>query len=213
MRAILWLATRLADPLKPLARRLLPRPALDRLARAYKQVQSRRVLTEPDRQFLSQTLLPALAETDAQALLFVGVRHYTLPLLDQFQRLVLHVWTLDIDPEAAAFGQPGRHLTADITAPPPNALPRQQDAAIVNGVMGYGVDSPAQCADALRQIAALLRPGGWLVLGWNLDRCADPAPLAQAAGLHRASLPGGIATQAFPGSTHRFDIFRKPVDS
>lgn len=53
------------------------------------------------------------------------------------------------------------------------------DADLCNGVLGHGVDTPAQQTRALDGIAAILRPGGRLLLGWNTGRIDDPV----AAGL------------------------------
>ena len=45
---------------------------------------------------------------------------------------------------------------------------------VCNGVLGYGVDHPEQQRQALAALAAVLRPGGRLLLGWNTDKVEDP---------------------------------------
>lgn len=209
MRAILKAAIAVADPLKPVVRRVLPAPALRAVRRAYRGLQTRRILTEPDRQWLCETLVPQLQRANLRHGHFVGVREYTRPLLDQFEQAGITLWTSDIDPGAARFGVPDRHLTADVTKTPLAVLPRGMDLTLINGVFGYGVNTPAPIRAAMMAQRSLLRPGGFMVLGWNTDRCPDIRAIAATCGLKPARLPDGTAHAAFAGSTHRFDIYRR----
>lgn len=73
--------------------------------------------------------------------------------------------TIDVD--AAT----GPDIVADITTPDVVALARQRHreygSILFNGVVGYGVDAPAQLDAAARHFHELLGPGGHLLVGWN----------------------------------------------
>lgn len=193
------------DPMKGLARALLPRSAVGALDGWYKSMQARRILSEPDRLFMRDVIVPALLRIGVRSVLFVGVRRYTRPVLQQMEAGGVTVWTADIDPEAAAFGVPARHAVADITAPPGPMLDRSFDAIIMNGVFGYGVDDVASCRTAFLRLRGMLATDGILVVGWNTDRCPPLLPLAE--GLVAAALAGRNGA-TFPATTHRYDFFR-----
>jgi len=200
------------DPAKPVVQALLPDALVERLLRpAYSRLRDVRILGEPDRRFLHRQIVPALRRSGIRRLLFVGVRSYTRGTLRQLQDAGIEVWTTDIDPAAQAFGVKGRHLTADIRSLSSGMLPFQPDAIVMNGVLGYGVDSEADCAQTLASVADLLPPNGRLLLGWNTDRCPDIPALSAAAGLAPAALPGLEQTVTFPGSTHVYTFLVKPA--
>ena len=87
---------------------------------------------------LEQRILPALAAAVAREVLFVDTPSYPRHLPGLCEGLGIRLWS-DIDPEAAAYGAAGRHLTCDIRAMPPLGGVRL-DAAVLDGVFGYGVD-------------------------------------------------------------------------
>jgi hypothetical protein len=80
------------------------------------------------------------------------------------------------------------------------------DAVICNGVLGYGVNSVEQQKMALGAMAAVLSPGGGLLLGWNTDKIDDPV----AAGLAEdrfvpAAFAGQPARVDVAGTTHVYE--------
>lgn len=197
------------DPFKPLARRVLPAPMLDRAERTWKSLQARRILAEPDRHFLSEQVLPALGVSGPVRVYFVGVRAYTGPFLNQLSKAGHEVWTSDIDPAARAHGAGNRHLTFDITQAPPPTLPRDFNAVIMNGVFGYGVDDNAACRRALLTLRSVLAEDGRLLIGWNTDRCPNLIALCESEGWRPADLNSLPQSVSFPETTHRFDSFRR----
>ncbi|WP_235559315.1 class I SAM-dependent methyltransferase [Brevundimonas sp. Leaf168] len=81
-----------------------------------------------------------------------------------------------MDPTAARWGREGRHRTGDVCEADRLFSDLTFDAVVCNGVLGYGVDSPDQQQRALKALAAILRPGGRLLLGWNTTRSPIPSP-------------------------------------
>jgi SAM-dependent methyltransferase len=164
-----------------------------------------RVRRSPDREILQNTYLPAFA-AEGGVILWVGCRPYTgdYPALLESQGAT--VWSMDIDPRNAAWGREGRHRTGDIREVDRLFPDVVFDAVLCNGVLGFGVDALEDQARALGAMAAVLRPGGRLLLGWNTDKIADPV----AAGLTAASFePIPFAGQppriAVAGVTHVYD--------
>jgi hypothetical protein len=84
------------------------------------------------------------------------------------------------------------------------------DGVLCNGVLGYGINGAEPQAAAIDSLAALVEPGGWVLIGWNTHRCADPL-LHGSARRHfaPAALDGLPPRQVVPGTTHVFDILRR----
>ena len=143
-----------------------------------KTARARRILQLPDRRLLAEAYLPALA-ADGGRILWVGCRAYTADDYAVLEAGGGEVWTTDIDPDAERWGVADRHRTGDVCVIDQVFGDMTFDAISCNGVLGYGVDSPEQQRQALAAMAAILRPGGRLLLGWNTDKIEDPI----AAGL------------------------------
>ena len=166
-----------------------------------------RIRSLPDRRVMADSYVPALA-ADGGRILWVGCREYTL---DDYAALEGHggeVWTTDIDAAAERWGREGRHRTGDVCEADRLFSDMTFDAIVCNGVLGYGVDSPKQQRKALKALAAILRPGGRLLLGWNTDKIDDPV----AAGLTEADFEatplGDQPTRVrFDAVTHVYDSF------
>ncbi|MCT4558972.1 MAG: class I SAM-dependent methyltransferase [Pelagimonas sp.] len=201
------------DPLKGSVRAVLPQVALGPIERNWKSLQARRIAQEPDRVYLRDVILPEMSKTGARRILFVGVRAYTADVLIKMDQMGFEIWTTDIDPEAAQFVPKslprGRHVLADITAPPPPALPDRFDFILMNGVFGYGVNAPAQCALAFGHMVGMLRAGGLLLVGWNPERCPNLTALALDAGLRACDFPDHPGHMSFRESTHVFDLYAR----
>ena len=41
-------------------------------------------------------------------------------------------------------------------------------------MFGFGIDTVSVQRSACEAMAAVIKPGGWLLLGWNKDRITDP---------------------------------------
>ena len=73
-------------------------------------------------------------------------------------------------------------------------------------MLGYGVDSPEQQRRALAALAAVLRPGGRLLLGWNTDKIDDPVAAGLTAPAFAPAPLGDRPTRVgFDAVTHVYD--------
>ena len=172
---------------------------------ARRSAKATRIRALPDRQVMADSYVPALAAKGGR-ILWVGCREYTLDDYAALEALGGEVWTTDIDAGAARWGRPGRHRTGDVCQADRLFSDLTFDAVVCNGVLGYGVDTPEQQRQALTAMAAVLRPGGRLLLGWNTDKIEDPV----AAGLTTADFaPAPLGDRptrvAFDAVTHVYD--------
>lgn len=170
-----------------------------------KTARARRILELPDRKLLAEAYMPAFA-AEGGTILWVGCRAYTADDYGVLEAAGGRVWTTDIDPAAARWGRPSRHRTGDVCEADRLFEDIKFDAIICNGVLGYGADSVEQQQRAFAAMAAILKPGGMLLLGWNTDKIEDPI----AAGLAQPwFLPTPFAEQAervsFDEVTHVYD--------
>ena len=174
---------------------------------------TRRTMRLPDRAFLRSVYIPAFA-AEGGKILWVGCRDYTPNCYPLLEREGGEVWTTDIDPEAAPWGQPGRHRVGDICEADALLPDVTFDAVICNGLFGWGVDTPEQQAEAARAMASIMRPSGRLLLGWNTDKTADPiASGILAPWFELAPFAGHAARVEVSGTTHVYDCFvlREPA--
>ena len=168
---------------------------------------TRRTMKLPDRVALREVYIPAFA-AEGGRILWVGCRDYTPNCYPPLEAGGGEVWTTDIDPDAAAWGQPGRHVTGDVADADALFPETRFDAVLCNGVFGWGVDTEAQQAKAARALSAVMRPGGRLLLGWNTDRMGDPiAHGVMAPHFTPAPFAGRPARVAIARSTHVYDSF------
>lgn len=159
----------------------------------------------PDRRLMTDAYLPAFAALKGR-LLFVGCRGYNRGYYRLLEQHGAEAWTTDIDPRSARFGHKTRHRTGDICDADSLFADLRFDGIVCNGVLGYGVDSEAQQVRALNALAAIMPPGGHLLIGWNTDKISDPI----AAGLTTAHFtPAPFAGQPsrvrFDAVTHVYD--------
>lgn len=164
----------------------------------------------PDRRHLERVVLPAVAAARYRRVLFVGVSRVpdTRDYPTRFGLGRTEFWTLDADPSAAAWGGP-RHRTGDVRDLGLLFPPEHFGAVLLNGVFGWGVDTPADQDAAVRQCRLASEAGGLLVVGWNTGRCADPATLpALRAGYRPVPLAGWPPRVTFPNATdHVLDTY------
>lgn len=167
---------------------------------------ARRIRALPDRRYFREQIVPWLAAAGARNVLEVGCRRYTRDHARLFAGHGMTLWTCDIDPAAARFGAKGRHRTVDVCRMRADTFPLVFDAVCLNGVIGFGVDQPAQIVAAVVAISAILQPGAHVVVGWNTDRSIDPLTLPGVA-RRLVSVEGGRVPSrvTFDGVTHVFD--------
>lgn len=163
----------------------------------------------PDRRALADIYLPALAARGGR-ILWVGTRRYTSADYPVLERQGAEVWTTDIDPRAARWGRSGRHQTGDICEADLIFDDLRFDTIICNGVLGFGVDQPYDQERALAAMAAILKPGGLLLLGWNTDKIADPLELPAFRYFYTtASLGAAPFRMRFDAVTHVYDLLAR----
>ena len=157
---------------------------------------------------LVERYLPAFAKAGGR-ILWVGCQAYTADYPARLEANGAEVWTLEFDPAAAHWGREGRHRTGDLKAVDTLFADLTFDAILCNGVLGFGVNAPTDQQTALDAMAAVLKPGGRLLLGWNTDKISDPV----AAGFTNAYRPTTLgdlpARMTFPTVTHVFDLLER----
>lgn len=166
------------------------------------------VASQSDRRYLRRAILPALARAGLPRLLFVGVRGYTRSYAEAIQRAGTEYWTCDIDPAAAPHGASGRHRTADARQLDAAFPPGFFDAVIMNGVFGWGVDTPDGMGHALAATHRVLTARGFLLLGWNSDRTPDPDTIPQIGLFTAAGFAGLPTRKSFPDVTHVYGWYQ-----
>ena len=123
----------------------------------------------PDRRVLEHDILGELARDPAvERVLFVGVQWYTTryPALFEASTPRKTFATIDPEPKVAPFG--GKpHVVGSIQDLATHFPGMVFDAIVMSGVIGFGLNDPAEVDKALAACEQALRPGGWLVLGVN----------------------------------------------
>jgi SAM-dependent methyltransferase len=208
----------LRRPAKKLARVVvdsLPNAAADWI---WQLANDRRTSQSPDRVVLVRQVFPALRRASALSkganVLWIGCRRYTRGYYALLERDGAQCASIDIDPFAERWGRRGRHLVGDILDLP-NIFPTGQfDAVLCNGVLGWGVDAPADQLKAFEAMAAVMAPQGWLLVGWNTDRMDDPLISGLGAKwFDHIALPEFRERYAVGGCTHVFDTYRRRADN
>ena len=168
-----------------------------------------------DRQYMTENLLPALITHQVRRMLFVGCKAYTARYSRKLARAGIDLWTTDIDPEAAIWGETGRHIVCDVTKIDEFCAPESFDAVLLNGVIGDGVNEKGAMNRALEAIGHILKPGGLLLVGWNSDKDhPDPMELAAVSTYFRREcvLPLPLR-KTFPDTDHVYDWLTKAKNS
>jgi hypothetical protein len=160
-----------------------------------------------DRSYLERELIPAIGRRCGKVL-FIGCRKYTKHYPTLFAAHGAECWTIDVDPTAARWGAPERHVIGDILDARDYWPASSFDAVVLSGVFGFGLNSVRDQNAALRVSHHLLMSDGLLVLGWNTDRCVDLSELSALQDHFRpSSIPGLVRRQTFAKSTHVYAAF------
>jgi hypothetical protein len=187
------------------ARVVLSAPTRRRL---YARFDDFMMLFRKDRAYLDRELLPAVGRRGGKAL-FIGCQRYTKHYPSRLTAYGAECWTIDIDPTVARWGARRRHTIGDIRDGSDHWLPASFDTIILNGVFGFGLDCVRDQDAALRACRLLLKEEGWLILGWNFDRSAEPSELPTLRDhFQPSSFPGLAQRQMFAKSTHVYGTFR-----
>jgi SAM-dependent methyltransferase len=127
--------------------------------------QGRWRLATPDRVLLEDVIIPWFTSQEkVRSVLDIGVDWYTRSYPKLFAKQ--DFWTVDIDPAKCRFAT-AQHHTASMTDLQKLFKPEQFDLILCNGVFGWGLQQLPAVEAALQAADGVLRPGGWLVLGWN----------------------------------------------
>lgn len=207
---------------KSLVRNLLPESVVETLRDVRYQVQTVRLsgldfrLEVPNRRVLEDVILPELAKSpNCRRVLFVGCRWYTKIYAAIFRKA--EYWTIEIDPSQAKFGSQGRHIVDSYLNLSRHVEPGSFDAIVLNGVFGWGIDTPADTEVALYETLRALNPGGIAVVGYNATDANHPSFLdtpSEAMGMFEPFqfAPLGGAQYVTPGDPgkHTFMFLKKP---
>lgn len=183
--------------------------SLNRLWRLYKD---RRIARLPSRRYLLTTVIPEFAAGDRRRMLFVGTRSYNRPAYAACTAAGIAVWSIDLDPAAAAQAAPNGHIVGDIREVDRLAGNLAFDTIMFNGVLGWGIDCAGDALGALEAMAKVA-PRGLLFIGWNPGLTDGSEIAAMRPLLKRASLgaipeviefPACGAAQRYP---HRYELF------
>lgn len=83
------------------------------------------------------------------------------------KRLDAELFTLDIEPKKAIYGNRGHHTIGSAGTLLQYYAPRSFDAIIANGLIGFGMNQREDCEALLAGTHAVLKENGLLVLGYN----------------------------------------------
>jgi hypothetical protein len=83
------------------------------------------------------------------------------------RRLEAELFTLDIDPKKAIWGNRDRHTIGSASTLLQYYAPHSFDVVIANGLIGFGMNQPEDCEALLASAHAVLKKDGLLVLGYN----------------------------------------------
>jgi SAM-dependent methyltransferase len=168
-----------------------------------------------DRRMLDEEILPRLAANDRFArVLFVGCDWYTEHVEGMFLAKRRSFTTIEIDPHRARHGA-SRHIVAGLSDLGTHVAPESLDLIVCNGVIGWGLDDPAEIEKSMAACVAALSPGGVLLLGWDDVPEKLPVPIEKIQALRSLvpDAPDGIPSPVVETGTyarHTFSFFKKP---
>jgi hypothetical protein len=161
-----------------------------------------RYLRIPDRRFMSRTIAPALSNTHPMRILNIGVHYYTVRLQRYFLNKNIDLYTTDIDAAKSMWGVPGKHCICGAADLHLHFSKGFFDAVILNGVLGYGINSLSDINEALATLAHILNNRGLLIIGWDVNMSPDPldgticldlfTPYPGLIGISRSGAPNGL---------------------
>jgi hypothetical protein len=168
----------------------------------------------PDRRVLEKTILSQLAsDPSCRRVLSVGVKFYAAHYGRNFKE---GAWvTMDSDPAVRRHGA-AEHVVDRLENAARRFARESFDAVLVNGVIGWGINTREGVEAALLATEHCLRAGGWLILGLNEKRSQTPSLEGLRAWEHfEPTVFPGFATERlviatpFEEREHTFLFFRK----
>ena len=169
-----------------------------------------------DRVILERTILPEYGRREScRRVLFGGVRPYVRSYGRHFPNR--EYVTIDRNPQMRFFGA-RRHVVDSIENLSANFSPEYFDLIVLNGVIGWGVDSPPVVEHTIDECFNALVAGGEFVIGLNEEHAETP-DLSRSVSLTRFEPiifgPLGVSRfvtpTPFAEKSHTFLFFRKPV--
>ncbi|RYZ62731.1 MAG: class I SAM-dependent methyltransferase [Proteobacteria bacterium] len=127
----------------------------------------------PDRRYMEDAILPAIVAVQPKRLVDVGIEYYTAHYGNFFDESVDR-WTLDTNPDVVQFGKPGRHIVGNVLELRKYFEPHSVDVVMMNGPFGYGIDRVDEQIGTLEAALDVMRPGGWLLIGWDRTDTGEP---------------------------------------
>lgn len=166
-----------------------------------------------DRAVLENVVFPFYQLSTAhRRILFVGCDWYTAGYA---RRMSFKSFaTIDPDPARARFGAVN-HAIAPMSRLGDAHAPGSLDLVVCNGVIGWGLDDPAEAERSFAAAWTALRPGGHLVVGWNDVARHMPFDIDGIAALRRftpVTFPplGAMRHTVDHDMRHTFAFFAKP---
>lgn len=175
-------ALTITDRLFPAAKRSLPLPIRKRVMRRY-FANADAYDSLPERQWIRNTLLPAVAAAKPRRVVFGGAAPYTFQYEEAFDAAVTEYITIDSLPAARVWGA-RRHIEDRIENLERHLDRRSVDVCMLIGVYGFGTNTLDEYAAVLSAAHGVLAQGACLVATWNSDIHEDPSGLAPLGQLY-----------------------------
>ena len=167
-----------------------------------------------DRRVLEQVILPEYARrTDIARILFVGCAAYTQRYGALFG--AREYWTIDPVARRSRYGS-RHHIVDQLQNLNRHVQPSYFDLIICNGVLGWGLNAPADADSAFAACLTHLRAGGDLMLGWNNIAPRNrvlPDDVPALRRFERVTF-GPVQTSRWvvdAANRHVFDFYQKPL--
>ena len=167
-----------------------------------------------DRRVLEQVILPEYASRlSISRILFVGCAAYTQPYGRFFRNR--EYWTIDPVERRRRYGS-DRHIVDTLQNLGGHVAPEYFDLIVCNGVLGWGLNTPADADAALTACFTHLRPGGELLLGWNDIAPRNRVVPESIPAVRRFDVsefgPSRVGRWSVEApNRHVFDFYRKPT--
>jgi SAM-dependent methyltransferase len=173
-------------------------------------------IVNADRDFLENRIFAFLVDdATVKTVLFAGVELYTWHYAKYLKGK--QFCTIDIDSNKAPFGSKDGHTVGSVTQLSTFYDRDYFDVVILNGLIGYGLNSKQDVDRALAESFAILRPGGLMIIGWNntpehLDFVLEGLEAYQ---LYDKYIPERLSLtsnriEANASNKHTFDFLTKP---
>jgi len=133
-----------------------------------------------DRNVLESIIFPyVLTYFNPKTILDIGREDYQKFYNEFFKNREL--WTMDSNPERKQFGSPHNHIIDYASNLKKHFKNDYFDFILMNGVLGWGLDSEKAIQKSFNAIYDILKPGGIFILGWN----DSPLDLEKIEGLNK----------------------------